>query len=239
MKLAQVIFGRTDYKITSPFGSRESPLTGKNEYHDGCDYGTNAEKWPQYAIEDGEVLSCGKDTNYANAIFAWVSYPRLGIRLLHYHLDQVCVTKGQKVTAGTLIGYTGMTGLATGIHLHLGMKYLNSSAYVDPESFDYVPVIDIKTTERDLSKDQVNITYSMLNARDGANGNKLGVFVPLGIYDVLDTQKVGSDIWIKINEGVWCCLVSECYELLPKKENKDYRAFLEDLYKKIGEYLNG
>lgn len=239
MKLAELIFGRTDYKITSPFGSRISPLTKKKEYHDGVDYGTHGEEWPQYAIEDGEVLSCGKDANYANALFVWVKYPRIGIKLLHYHLSKISVTKGQKVTAGTLIGYTGKTGLATGIHLHLGMKYLNSTAYTDAEAYDYVPPIEIKPVERDLTKDQVKITYAMLNARNGANGTKLGVFVPMGIYNVLNTEKVGSDVWIEINEGIWCCLVSECYEILEKEEAKDYKAFLKEIYDKIGEFING
>ena len=55
----------------------------------------------------------------------------------------------------------------------------------------------------------------------------------------MNKQKVDNDTWVEINDGIWCCLVEDCYELLPKKEDKDYRAFLEDLYKKIGEYLNG
>lgn len=240
MKLADLIFGRTDYKVTSPFGYRKNPITGEaKEFHDGVDYGTNCEEWPQYAIEDGVVLSCGKDANYANALFVWVQYPRIGIKLLHYHLSKISVKIGQKVTAGTLIGYTGKTGLATGIHLHLGMKYINSTAYSDAEAYDYVPPIEIKTAERDLTKDQVKITYAMLNARNGANGTKLGVFVPMGIYNVLNTEKVGSDVWIEINKGIWCCLVSECYEILEKEDAKDYKAFLKEIYDKIGEFING
>lgn len=247
MKLADFIFLRSDYKITSPYGYRKNPITGEaKEFHDGCDYGTNAEKWPQYAIEEGEVLSCGKDSNYGNALFVWVKYPRLNIRLLHYHLDDICVEKGQKVEAGTLLGHTGRSGYATGIHLHLGLKYLNTSAYSDPEAFDYVPPVEIKSVERDLTKEQVKITYAKLNARNGANATKLGVYVPVGIYDILNKQKVGDDVWIEINDGIWCCLVEDCYELLPAESNDDYKILYEKkceemkkLYEMIGGFING
>lgn len=141
MKLAKRIFRRDDYYITSNFGKRDVISTGAgntSSFHYGVDYGTNGEKWPQYALEDGKVISCGNDSaanGYAK--FVWVKYPRLGIKLLHYHLDDINVVIGQKVTKNTILGSTGKTGKATGIHLHLGMKYLNNNAYVDPEMYDY------------------------------------------------------------------------------------------------------
>ena len=53
--------------------------------------------------------------------------------MLHYHLDSIKVKAGQKVTKETLLGYTGKTGKATGIHLHLGVKRLSGGGYIDPE----------------------------------------------------------------------------------------------------------
>ena len=139
MKLADKIFNRTDWYVTSPFGNRE-PIKTVNgittSFHDGCDYGTHREKWPQYAIEDGQIIDCGIANDSAKYI--WVNYPRINKKLLHYHLDSICVTSKQKVKAGTLLGYTGKSGLATGIHLHLGMQDSNGNIFQDPNEYNYI-----------------------------------------------------------------------------------------------------
>lgn len=143
MKLATRIFKRdrgtqpNEYYLTSPFGKRVDPINGKVTYHYGCDYGTHGNKWPQYALEDGVVDSVGVDSYGAKYLF--VSYPRLGYRCFHAHLDSIIVSKGQKVNNDTILGYTGKTGKATGIHLHLGVKYSGSNEWVNPESIEYEP----------------------------------------------------------------------------------------------------
>lgn len=141
MKLATRIFKRergdkpNEYYITSPFGRRVHPVTGKVTYHNGVDYGTHGNKWAQYALEDGVIDNVFVDQYGAKDI--WVSYPRLGYKCLHGHLDSFNVKKGQKVDHNTILGYTGMTGLATGVHLHLGVKYIGGSEWIDPESINY------------------------------------------------------------------------------------------------------
>lgn len=144
MKLATRIFkrergnGPEDYYITSPFGKRVDPITGKViSFHNGCDYGTHGNKWPQYALEQGHIDNVFVDQYGAKDI--WVSYPRLGYKCLHGHLDSFNVSKGQDVDENTILGYTGMTGLATGVHLHLGVKYIGGNEWIDPESIDYDP----------------------------------------------------------------------------------------------------
>ena len=141
MKLATRIFkrnrgnGAEDYYLTSPFGKRVDPLTGKVTYHNGCDYGTHGKKWAQYALEEGVVENVFQDQYGAKDI--WVKYDRLGYRCLHGHLDSFNVKKGDKVNHDTILGYTGMTGRATGVHLHLGVKYIGKNDWVDPENIDY------------------------------------------------------------------------------------------------------
>ena len=141
MKLATRIFrrergnGADEYYVTSPFGSRKDPITGKVTYHNGVDYGTHGNKWAQYALEDGVVDNVFVDQYGAKDI--WVSYPRLGYRCLHGHLDSFNVKKGQNVNKDTILGYTGKSGKATGIHLHLGVKYIGGSNWIDPESIEY------------------------------------------------------------------------------------------------------
>lgn len=145
MKLATRIFNRERcanaegdancYYLTSRFGKRVDPITGKITYHNGCDYGTHGNKWPQYALEDGVVENVFTDQYGAKDI--WVRYDRLGYRCLHGHLDKFNVKQGQVVNHDTILGYTGKSGKATGIHLHLGVKYIGQSDWIDPESIDY------------------------------------------------------------------------------------------------------
>lgn len=137
-KISMLVFNNAGHYITSKFGYRKSfNVNGQmtNSFHSGTDYGTSGQKLPQYAIEDGEVLSCGTDKSGGK--YAWIKYPRLNVKMLHYHLDKVSCKKGQKVSRGTLIGYTGMTGKATGIHLHFSIVDLTTGAYLDPEAFTY------------------------------------------------------------------------------------------------------
>lgn len=140
MKLATRILHRLDWKMTSPFGNRIHPITRKPDFHKGIDIWTKGEKWPQYALEKGTVVSCGRDWSIFGfgAIFAWIVYPRLGLKILHYHLDSLSVKKGQEVDENTVIGLTGKTGRATGIHLHLGVRSLTTNEYVDPDTINYM-----------------------------------------------------------------------------------------------------
>ena len=141
-KNGKLIFKDFDPYITSPFGNRTNPITGKPQFHQGVDYGTNDKKLPQYAIEDGEVTGCGTDSTGAK--YVYVKYPRLGKTGLHYHLDSISVKNGQKVNSNTIIGYTGETGQATGIHLHFGWfktenrnKSWDDKGWEDFEKYEY------------------------------------------------------------------------------------------------------
>ncbi len=135
-KISNLIFNGKKHYITSNYGKRQSFNTSAgatSSFHNGTDYGTSGQKLAQYAIEDGTIISCGKASDGAR--FVWVKYPRIGKKMLHYHLDSIKVKTGQGVVKGTLLGYTGKTGKATGIHLHLGVMDLKTGKYEDPEAF--------------------------------------------------------------------------------------------------------
>ena len=135
-KIPNIIFNGNSHYITTPYGKRNVLNTAAgstNPFHYGTDYGTNGKKIAQYAIEKGSVISCGKASDGAK--YVWVKYPRINKKMLHYHLDSVKVKAGQTVSRGTLLGYTGKTGKATGVHLHLGVKDLTTDKYEDPEKF--------------------------------------------------------------------------------------------------------
>lgn len=146
--------------ITSPFGYRNAVIDGKGNvvaskgFHAGTDYSANGNSVPTYALEEGIVLNCGKDTTGAK--FVYVHYSRLGYVGLYYHLASISVKKNQKVTKDTKIGMIGMTGNATGNHLHFEWcKYKEISKSINNrtrEDFDkYVfpeeeikPIVNVK-----------------------------------------------------------------------------------------------
>lgn len=135
-KVSDLIFHKEKHYITSKFGKRSAINTSggvTSTFHSGTDYGTTGKKLAQYAIDNGTVISCGKASDGAK--YVWVQYPRQKVKMLHYHLDSVKVKAGQSVNKETLLGYTGKTGKATGVHLHLGVKRLSGGDYIDPEKW--------------------------------------------------------------------------------------------------------
>lgn len=106
------------YPITSRFGYREDPFTGEIAYHSGTDIGAPGET-PILASADGTVT-------IANAIDSWGGGYGYHIKIKHNdtfdtlyaHCSSICVTVGQEVKQGEVIGYVGTTGNSTGNHLH-------------------------------------------------------------------------------------------------------------------------
>ncbi len=104
-------------KITSPFGYRTDPFTGKRTMHNGIDLA--AHNALVYSMLDGTVEKVGYDSRSGNFITV-----RHGDFLLSYcHLSRILVTQAQSVLAGFPIGITGSTGRSTGEHLHITAKY--------------------------------------------------------------------------------------------------------------------
>jgi murein DD-endopeptidase MepM/ murein hydrolase activator NlpD len=178
-RLSDLIFHNKENYITSPYGYRNVISTSKGNtrsFHDGVDYGTNGVKLAQYPIDNGVIISCGTDYGYGGAKYVWVKYPRLGVKMLHYHLDSIKVKANQTVDKNTILGYTGKTGKATGIHLHLGLKLLSGGGYIDPEAW-------FNKNYKDPPKVSVNKTESFLPDRgyftkgdEGENVKKINEF---------------------------------------------------------------
>ena len=106
------------YTITSWFGYREDPFTGEIAYHSGTDIAAPGGT-PILAAADGAVT-------IANAIDSWGGGYGYHIKVKHNdtyetlyaHCSSICVTAGQEVKQGEVIGYVGTTGNSTGNHLH-------------------------------------------------------------------------------------------------------------------------
>ena len=111
-----------DFTITSHFGYRKDPFTGEITYHSGTDI-TAPESTPILAAAAGTVT-------IANGIDPWGgSYGYHikidhgdGLETLYAHCSAICVTVGQQVQQGEVIGYVGSTGNSTGDHLHFEVR---------------------------------------------------------------------------------------------------------------------
>lgn len=176
-KLTNDIFKGQYHFLSSRFGSRAviSTSAGKSSsFHSGTDYSTKGKKLPQYAVTNGTVTSCGVDYSNASAKYVWVEYPSLGVRMMHYHLDSISVTNGQKVKRGTQVGITGKTGLATGIHLHLGIKKIGYGEWLDAEQWSANVYSKLKLSDDDDDASDTSSTPST-----GKTATK-GTTVPTG-----------------------------------------------------------
>ncbi|HIJ60677.1 MAG TPA: M23 family metallopeptidase [Nitrospirae bacterium] len=113
-------------RITSEFGTRESPHHGKKEIHEGIDI--SAPKGTEiYATADAIVSFSGWKKSSGNMIILEHGF---GFRTIYAHNLKNLVTEGQRVKRGDLIALAGSTGNATGSHLHYEV-WLNNKP-VDP-----------------------------------------------------------------------------------------------------------
>lgn len=120
-----------DYKVTSEFGPRTHPVTGKpNTYHYGIDLAA-AEGTPIFATRDGVVRVAAYQEGGAGY---YVSLGHEGGYISVYmHMTHYIVKKGEYVKAGQIIGYVGSTGGSTGNHLHFGIA--KDGTYMNPRLF--------------------------------------------------------------------------------------------------------
>lgn len=112
--------------MTSPFGFRNSPTAGASSYHQGVDL-AGPEGTPIMAARGGTVTVA----SYSNSAGFYVTINHGdGFSSIYMHMTHYVVSPGQSVSAGTVIGYMGSTGISTGSHLHFGIAY--NGAYVNP-----------------------------------------------------------------------------------------------------------
>ncbi|TGK07267.1 M23 family metallopeptidase [Leptospira semungkisensis] len=101
-------------RVSSRYGKRKDPFTKKDTFHGGIDLAAE-EGTPVYASADGVVSFSGSKGGYGSLIV--LKHP-LGYETKYGHLSKLLVPPGTKVKKGQLIGEVGMTGRATGFHLH-------------------------------------------------------------------------------------------------------------------------
>jgi murein DD-endopeptidase MepM/ murein hydrolase activator NlpD len=103
-------------RVSSNFGRRFHPVLKTWRQHAGTDYAA-AQGTPVRTIGDGVVISAGRNGGYGNSIDVRHANGYV-TRYAHLRNFASGIRKGTRVSIGQTIGYVGMTGLATGPHLH-------------------------------------------------------------------------------------------------------------------------
>jgi len=105
---------RDKKQYSSGFGMRIHPLYGDWRMHTGLDISSDAGSLI-FATGDGVVESAGWEGGYGNCVVINHGY---GYKSLYGHCKELLVKAGQKVTRGQKIATVGMTGVASGNHVH-------------------------------------------------------------------------------------------------------------------------
>lgn len=104
--------------VTSFFGPRTHPITGKYHNHSGTDIGAYSGT-EIYAAHGGIVLTSAYHSSYGNYV---VLSRGDGVTTLYAHMSKRAVKVGDVVSQGQVIGYVGSTGSSTAPHLHFEVR---------------------------------------------------------------------------------------------------------------------
>jgi beta-lactamase regulating signal transducer with metallopeptidase domain len=119
-------------KISSRFGERTNPFTGKKDFHNGIDIPLTTGT-PVLAAADGSVLEiCNMVDNNKGPGKYIILQHQGGFETRYNKLDRIICMGDQVVKSGDVIGYSGNTGLSTGPHLHFELR--KDGKPVNPES---------------------------------------------------------------------------------------------------------
>jgi len=104
--------------ITSSFGQRMSPFTGRLQMHEGLDIAARPGT-PVKASAEGVVIYSGWKSDFGKLVTIDHGY---GYRTRYGHMSKIYVKNGQRVKRGDTLGAVGSTGRSTGPHLHYEVK---------------------------------------------------------------------------------------------------------------------
>ncbi|WP_034414718.1 M23 family metallopeptidase [Candidatus Photodesmus blepharus] len=119
-------------RISSGYGRRKHPITGKTSVHRGQDFAVNIGT-PVYASADG-VVEVIRSSGKGSGNFLRLQH-NYGFCSSYSHLQRFKVKNGDFVQKGDLIAYSGNSGLSSGPHLHYEIRFIG-------RSLDPIPFVD-------------------------------------------------------------------------------------------------
>jgi murein DD-endopeptidase MepM/ murein hydrolase activator NlpD len=118
------------YRLSSSFGYRSDPFSGRSARHTGVDFAMKPGN-PIYATGDGVIESVKFEFfGYGNQV---VIDHGFGYKTRYAHLKSVGVVEGMKVKRGECIGLSGNSGRSSGPHLHYEVMY--KERHVNPANY--------------------------------------------------------------------------------------------------------
>lgn len=191
--------------LTSDYKSRNS----SRKTHSGIDMiGKKYAADYIVSIADGVVSKTGY-SSLGSGYYVYILHGDYMSIYCHMKKGSIQVKKGQKIIKGTVLGYMGKTGNATGVHLHFGIKYNNQ--FIDP-----LPFLEGEAFKKSNIKYVYNCTS--LNVRNGrGTKNKILNDLPVGTeVEIIDVK----NNWAKISNNSY---VSNNY-LTTAKPSKKYKS---------------
>jgi murein DD-endopeptidase MepM/ murein hydrolase activator NlpD len=143
--------------------NRRHPILNTIRAHKGVDYAAPTGT-PVRAAGDGRVQFAGRQGGYGNVVE--IAHPR-GVVTVYGHLSRFGkgIHTGSKVTQGDVIAYVGMTGLATGPHLHY--EYRVNGVHKNPQTVELPGAAPIDPTWRQDFDEQTALALAALEAPVG------------------------------------------------------------------------
>jgi len=141
-----------NYPITSGYGNRKDPISGKDSFHNGIDFGVPANT-PLYNLEDGVVTVAGVIDNFnpkSPNLAVGVKANSDGVVAVYMHINRIDVKVGQKLKGGDMIGLSGNTGYSTGPHLHFGLYSKLWNSTINP-TFLLDKWVEVSSIENNMS----------------------------------------------------------------------------------------
>lgn len=125
-----VVPDREIYRLSSRFGYRSDPFTGRTRKHSGVDFALKPGN-PVYVTGDGVVESVRFELfGYGNSVVVDHGF---GYKTRYAHMKTICVAEGMKLSRGECIGQSGNSGRSSGPHLHYEVIYRD--VHVNPANY--------------------------------------------------------------------------------------------------------
>ncbi len=216
-------------KLTVPVNGPITQLFGENPQiykkwgfpgHNGIDYGI-PNGTPINAAVAGTVALVGfENGGYGNYVKLSHADGNKTYFTYYAHLASAAVAAGQKVKAGTVIGYSNNTGASTGPHLHFGLKIDGENppykGYVDPMPYfstsgststsGEAVGTDVPDAVKLPSGTSFEVLAEVLNVRNGP-GVEFAIVATLPKGATVNGKRLQSrSVWIEFEKGKWVSL---------------------------------